>query len=62
LVAALVAIEHILVYDEDGKVYALDGIALDDIKPEQLGVATNATYQVYQTNGQPHLRSVSFWF
>jgi hypothetical protein len=50
---AFVVTEHrVLVYDKDDKVYALDGIKLDDITPEQLIVASNVTYAVYQKGGQ----------
>ena len=62
VVSTQFSVERILIYDEDRKVYALDGIVLDNIKPEQLLAATNATYQVYQTNGQTHLRRETFWF
>jgi len=50
--AFVVTEQHILVYDKDGKVYALDGIKLDGIKPEQLMVSSNITYTVYQKGGQ----------
>ena len=51
--AFVVTEKRILVYDKDGKVYALDGIRLDDgLKPEQLAVASNITYTVYQKGGQ----------
>lgn len=50
--AFVVTEQHILVYDKDGKVYTLDGIKLDGIKPEQLTVASNITYTVYQKGGQ----------
>lgn len=50
--AFVVTEQHILVYDKDGKVYALDWIKLDGIKPEQLTVASNITYTVYQKGGQ----------
>jgi len=50
--AFVITEQRILVYDKDGKVYALDGIKLDSIKPEQLTVASNITYTVYQKGGQ----------
>lgn len=50
--AFVITEQRILVYNEDGKVYALDGIRLDGIKPEQLVVSSNITYTVYQKGGQ----------
>ena len=46
--------EHrILVYDKDEKVYALDGIKLDnDLTPETLTVGTNISYTVFTKAGQ----------
>ena len=51
---AFVITEHrILVYDKDEKVYALDGIKLEDgLKPETLTVGTNVSYVVYTKAGQ----------
>lgn len=50
--AFVVTEQRILVYDKDGKVYALDGIKLDGVTPEQLTVSSNVTYTVYQKGGQ----------
>lgn len=50
--AFVVTENRILVYDKDNKVYALDGIKLDGLKPEQLAVGSNITYTVYQKGGQ----------
>ncbi len=46
--------EHrILVYDKDEKVYALDGIKLDNgLTPETLTVGTNISYTVFTKAGQ----------
>jgi len=51
---AFIITEHrILVYDKDEKVYALDGIRLEDgLKPETLTVGTNISYTVYTKNNQ----------
>ena len=50
---AFVVTEYrILLYDKDGKVYALDGIKLDGTVPEELTVASNISYTVYQKDGQ----------
>ena len=52
--SAFTITEHrILVYDKDEKVYALDGIKLEDgLKPETLTVGTNISYTVYTKAGQ----------
>lgn len=51
--AFIVTAQHTLVYDYDGKVYALDGIKLEDgLKPETLTVGTNVSYTVYTKAGQ----------
>jgi len=49
--AFVVTEQRVLVYDKDGKVYALDGIHLDGLTSEQLVVASNVTYTVYQKGG-----------
>jgi hypothetical protein len=51
---AFVITEHrILVYDKDEKVYALDGIKLDNgLAPETLTVGTNISYVVFTKAGQ----------
>ena len=51
--AFVVTERHTLVYDKDEKVYALDGIKLEDgLKPETLTVGTNISYTVYTKAGQ----------
>ena len=48
--AFVITSQRILIYDKDGKVYSLDGIQLDGMKPEQLAVTENTTYTVYRKN------------
>jgi hypothetical protein len=55
-------IPRILIYDEDCKIYALDGIILDSVSPEQLATNYGAAWMVFQTNNQPHLRKEDSWF
>ena len=46
--AFVITAQHILVYDKNGKVYSLDGIHLDGMRPEQLVVAEDISYTVYR--------------
>lgn len=51
--AFVITENRILIYDRDNRVYALDGIKLENgLVPEKLTVSTNTTYIVYRKGDQ----------
>jgi len=58
--AVIVMNRRILLYDVDGKVYALDGVKLDGVTPADL--KADELYRVYQKYDQLLLRREVFWW